>query len=140
MNAEQDRLIRQELSSLLYGGDLDGAAAGCLSHLQRRPRDHEAMALLAHVYLMAKQFREAETTLTKALRLEYACILGATRSDWILPRYGRSTLVLEAQSDPKNYGLRRTPKLEFFRERRWYQPFMLRRSGPTEHGGTLIYR
>ena len=49
MSAEQDRAVRQQISSLLYGGAPAGAESLCQEHLKRRPRDHEAMAMLAHM-------------------------------------------------------------------------------------------
>ena len=36
MSAEQDRLVRQQISSLLYSGDLVNAEAMCREHLKKR--------------------------------------------------------------------------------------------------------
>ncbi|MAT81055.1 MAG: hypothetical protein CMJ29_05350 [Phycisphaerae bacterium] len=70
MSAEQDRLVRQQISGLLYGGDPVNAESLCLDHLQKRPRDHEAMAMLAHIYLTTGRFRDAEMVLSRAIGLD----------------------------------------------------------------------
>ena len=64
MSAEQDRLVRQQISSLLYSGDLVNAEAMCREHLKKRTRDHEALAMLAHVNFTIGQLQEAERVLT----------------------------------------------------------------------------
>ena len=70
MSAEQDRLVRQQISSLLYSGDLVNAEAMCREHLKKRTRDHEAMAMLAHVNLTIGQFQDAERVLSRAISLD----------------------------------------------------------------------
>ncbi|MCH2133148.1 MAG: sulfotransferase [Phycisphaerales bacterium] len=70
MSSEQDRLVRQQISSLLYGGDVAAAESLCQQHLRSRARDHEAMALLAHIHLTAGRFRDAEATLSRAIALD----------------------------------------------------------------------
>ena len=67
MSAEQDRAVRQQISSLLYGGDPARAESLCQEHLKRRPRDHEAMAMLAHIHLTTGQTRQAEAFLSRAI-------------------------------------------------------------------------
>lgn len=70
MSAEQDRLVRQQISSLLYSGDLVNAEAMCREHLKKRTRDHEAMAMLAHVNFTIGQLQEAERVLSRAISLD----------------------------------------------------------------------
>jgi len=70
MSAEQDRLVRQQISSLLYSGDLVNAEAMCREHLKKRTRDHEAMAMLAHVNFTIGQLQEAERVLSRAIAID----------------------------------------------------------------------
>lgn len=70
MSAEQDRLVRQQISSLLYSGDLVNAEAMCREHLKKRTRDHEAMAMLAHLNFTVGQFQEAQRVLSRAISLD----------------------------------------------------------------------
>ena len=100
MSAEQDRLIRQQISGLLYGGDPVGAESLCQEHLKRKPRDHEALAMLAHILLTTGRYREAEATLSKAIakdskRADYQALMAEIltttgRHREALARYDRS--------------------------------------------------
>ena len=97
MSAEQDRLVRQQISSLLYSGDLVNAEAMCREHLKKRTRDHEAMAMLAHVNFTIGQLQEAERVLSRAISLD------AKRADYqaLMAEIPRTRAAIEALSDTR---------------------------------------
>ena len=81
MTAEQDRVVRHQVMELLQGGQVETAQAVCKEHLRGRPRDHEAMAMLAQIHFRKGRFDEASRTLTKALardskRADYQALMG----------------------------------------------------------------
>ena len=67
MTAEQDRAVRHQVMVLLQGGQVETAQAVCEEHLRSRPRDHEAMAMLAQIHFRKGRFDEARRSLTKAI-------------------------------------------------------------------------
>ena len=81
MTAEQDRVVRHQVMELLQGGQVETAQAVCEEHLRGRPRDHEAMAMLAQIHFRKGRFDEASRTLAKALardskRADYQALMG----------------------------------------------------------------
>ena len=89
MTAEQDRAVRHQVMVLLQGGQAEAAQAVCEEHLRSRPRDHEAMAMLAQIHFRKGRFDEARRSLTKALardskRADYQALMGE-----VLPHTGR---------------------------------------------------
>lgn len=81
MTAEQDRVVRHQVMELLQGGQVETAQAVCEEHLRSRPRDHEAMAMLAQIHFRRGRFDEASRPLAKALardskRPDYQALMG----------------------------------------------------------------
>ncbi len=81
MGAQEDRAIRTQAQQLLQAGHLDSATELLRQHVNARPRDHEAWALLGQIASMERRFADAESMVMRALRgdrkrADYHALLG----------------------------------------------------------------